>query len=105
MLSRKAKRLETRRTQSLSHVRTVRVTFESMLTRCNASGETPNAELVESFTKSVTECESRIRAETDLDQFDWLEYQADTHGQLRAYLCPKDEIYTEGISSLELLRD
>jgi len=76
-----------------------------MVARCKSAGEAPNQVAMEEFAVAFAACEQRIKDATDIDELEWLEYEADKHAQLRAYVCPITEISGEGASLIDLLLD
>lgn len=76
-----------------------------MIARCRAAGETPDPQFLADVDGDFDDCERRIQQETDVDEFEWLSYQARVIGQLRAYVCPLTEIYDEGASLVDLTQD
>lgn len=98
-------KLEKERRRALSYARTVRASFGDMISRCMAAGETPDLRIISDFESAMAQCEQRMKEETDVDEFEALEYLAAAHGQLSAYLCPLSEIHDEGAALIDLMQD
>jgi hypothetical protein len=98
-------KITARRAEAPAHARRAQVLFERMVARCKAAGEVPNQVAIDEFTLAFAGCEQRIKDATAFDELEWLEYEADQHAQLRAYVCPTSEILDEGASLIDLLLD
>jgi hypothetical protein len=100
--SRKRKRLEARRQKTLSAIREQRSLFEAMARRAQIGGFSPEGgptDLRERFVEV-----ERLAAEaTVIDELDDLIDDAESTGQLRAYLCPLPEIVDEGTLAIDVM--
>jgi len=101
----KHKKLERRRTKTLSAIRAERLAFESMAQRAQIAGETPNSALLTSVDERLREIERRANQETNLEELEDLVGDAEQQGQLRAYICPSAEIRNEGTLAIDLMEE
>jgi hypothetical protein len=103
---RKRKKLEKRRKDTFSAIRGERLTFEEMLQRPRKAGDdAPDDAFVTRVRESLTDIEQRAAQETDIDELESLCDDAEQQGQLRAYICPRDEVRTEGCLAIDLMEE
>lgn len=105
MFRSKAKELQEKRDEALACARHQRSKFEEMRLRSIASGETPDATLLDEFRSGMHACEQRMQQEQDIDEFATLISQAEALGQLRAYLCPLAELADEASRAIDQMED
>jgi hypothetical protein len=99
------RQLKQKRSEALAEARHQRFKFAEMRSRCIASGETPNQDLIDEFDRGMHACEEQIRLEQDVDEFTTLISQAEALGQLRAYLCPLSEMAEEASRAIDQMED
>jgi hypothetical protein len=103
---RKRKKLEKSRRDTLSAIRAERLAFEEMLQRPRKVMDAVyNDTLAARVRASLTEIEQRASQETDIDELGALSDDAERQGQLRAYVCPREEIRTEGCLAIDLMEE
>jgi len=93
---RQIKNLEAERSETLSEIRDERDAFESMLQRARIAKMTPANEFLADVFARFEKIEQAAQTAQNIDEISQAGYDADTQGQLRAYLCPLDEIEDEG---------
>ena len=100
--SRKRKRLEARRQKTLSAIRKQRSLFETMARRAQISGFSPEGGPTD-LRERLLELERLAAQATAIDEPDDLIDDAESTGQLRAYLCPLSEIVDEGKLAIDVM--
>jgi hypothetical protein len=101
----KRKRLEERRRDTLSEIRGERLSVEEMAQRAQQAGDTPDAAFLETVYERLAEIEQLANKESHIDEFKNLSGDAEKQGQLRAYICPRAEIFIEGSMSIDLIEE
>jgi len=102
---RQIKNLEAERSETLSEIRDERDAFESMLQRARIAKMTPANEFLADVFARFEKIEQAAQTAQNIDEISQAGYDADTQGQLRAYLCPLDEIEDEGTSCLDAMEE
>ena len=93
------------RESTLSDIRGERLAFEGMAQRARIAGESPDDTFVADVLGRLADVERRANEETSTDELDKLAKDAETQGQLRAYLCPSAEIRNEGTLAIDLMEE
>jgi hypothetical protein len=101
----KRRKLEKRRTKTLSAIRGERLAFESMVQRARIAGESLDGTLLTSVDERLREIQERASRETNLDELEELVGDAEQQGHLRAYICPSAEIRNEGTLAIDLMEE
>jgi len=103
---RKRKKLEKHKSDTLSAIRGERLAFEEMLQRPRGTGDAaPDEEFLKSVRERLAEIEGKTQKETNIDELDSLSDDAEQQGQLRAYICPREEIEIEGSLAIDVMEE
>jgi hypothetical protein len=89
-------KLEAERAETLSEIHDERSSFESMVQRARFAGETLESEFLAEVSTQFDRITATAQSAQSLDEIMSAGYDADMQGQLRAYVCPPDEIEDEG---------
>jgi hypothetical protein len=98
-----SKKLESERADALSEIHDERSAFEAMLQRARMAGENIQESLVLDVLGNFDRIAETARTAQSIDEVRSASDDADYQGQLRAYLCPVDEIEDEGISCIDVM--
>ena len=105
VVRRRKKKLETRRRETLSAIRGQQLAFEAMVQRANIAGEASDNELVKDVLARIKGIEHQATEEQDFEELESLVRDAEQQGQLRAYICPAEEVSDEGKLSIDRLQE
>jgi len=105
MFTRKRKKLEARREEVLSRIHGERLAFETMMQRAQATGEVIDTEFAQNVLTLIADYEQKARQEISIDNLDDLSDDAEEKGQLRAYICPAEEVRGEGHLSIDRIEE
>jgi hypothetical protein len=98
-------KLEMERSETLSEIHDERSSFESMVQRARIAGKMPPDEFVREVLDRLDEIAERARTGATIDEVLSTAYDADQQGQLRAYVCPLDEIEDEGNLAIDSMEE
>ena len=96
--------LERRRRKATSSIAAARSVFEMMVCRAELVGPLPT-EFVEKTRASLQRLHDGAASATTTDELATLEADAESYSQLRAYLCPVQEIESEGNLAINLMAE
>ena len=99
--SRRQKKLEAQRQKTLSVIRQQRSLFETMEKRAQVSGG-PDSSLT-SVSQCFEEADRKAAQATTIDELEDLIDDAESQGQLRAYICPPAEILDQGTLAIDVM--
>jgi hypothetical protein len=97
------KKLEKRRKEVLSAIRSERLNFQAMVQRAQYAGEIPDIAFLTTVRERLAEIEDKANQEGNIDELRLLVEDAERQGQLRAYVCPSREITSEGHLVIDLM--
>ncbi len=100
----KRRRLEKKRTQTLSTIAGERSLFEPMLQRAQITGMAIST-FPEATLSRLAMYEAQAKVATTKIELEGLEGDAEEQGQLRAYLCPNSEVAAEGVLNIDLMEE
>jgi hypothetical protein len=98
-------KLEKRRIEALSEIIGERLLVEVMAQRPRRADDILDSALLEKVVKRITEIEESAKQAANTDDLDDLTGDAEQQGQLRAYLCPREEIGDEGALAIDLMKE
>jgi hypothetical protein len=76
-----------------------------MAQRAQQAGESSDPEFLNNMYEHFTEIEQRANNETDIDELRSLSVDAEQQGELRAYICPRGEIFLEGSMLIDRMEE
>jgi hypothetical protein len=89
-------KLDSDRRETLSEIHDERSSFEAMVQRARAAGAAPLDGFAENVLAKFDKITETAQSSQSIDEINSAGDDADQQGQLRAYLCPIDEIEDEG---------
>ena len=100
--TRRLRKLETERKKTLSTIRQQRSVFELMVQRAQINGIPAESSLAD-VPKQLSEFERKAGEATTVEELEDLMDDAESQGQLRAYICPPAEVPDEGTLAIDLM--
>ena len=102
---RKQRKFETERADTLSEIHDERSEFESMLQRARVVGENPKDNFVSEVFAQFDKLAEWAQKTNSSEELNSASYDADLQGQLRAYICPSNEVEDEGRVFIEEMEE
>src|SRR5260370_4944821 len=101
----KKRKLEKRRLEAISGIAGERLQVEVMAQRPRKSDDVLDNTLLEMVLERLTGIEESAKQATHADDLDDFGDDAETQGQFRGYLCPREEIWVEGCLAIALMEE
>jgi hypothetical protein len=97
--------LKKRRARTLAEILAEQINFDDMVQRAERTDETIDTKFLETVRGKLAEIKQKAEAETNVDELDDLIQDAETQGELRAYVCPVADIEIEGKMAINLIAE
>jgi hypothetical protein len=102
---RQRKKVEEKRAEVLSEIRGQRLSFDRVVERLHAFGESVDPQLIATVLSCLAEIQQQAKEETDIDQLEELIWDAEQQGQMRALVCPSSDVETDGNLRIDLMEE
>ncbi len=98
-------KFEERRRVVLLFTQDQRSALSRMALRPREKDDKLDNDLLSGVLERVNAIEQRMVTATDIDQLEYWVDEAESEGQFRAYICPKQDVWTEGCLAMALLEE